>query len=208
MKTIVLPNSTIALLNGFAAEQRGRTINWLRLQLGLSRSDAEDVFQDSFLILYENLANGTLAELPRSLSAYMNETCRRKALELLRDNEKKRGKGTTEAESDHQNLEEGKDETIPFFDDSLLDEVLEMDEATVNAERVERQESAVREVVRELPDPCNKLLWGYYFENLSMKDMASMYGYKSPESVKVMKSRCMTRFETRMREVYKRLFNE
>lgn len=208
MKTIVLPNSTIALLNGFAAEQRGRTINWLRSQLGLSRSDAEDVFQDSFLVLYENLANGTLAELPRSLSAYLNETCRRKALELLRDNEKKHGKGTTEAESDRQNLEEGEDETIPFFDDSLLDEVLEMDEVTVNAERVERQEAAVREVVRELPDPCNKLLWGYYFEDLSMKDMAAMYKYKSPESVKVMKSRCMTRFETRMREVFTRLFNE
>ena len=92
MKTIVLPNSTIALLNGFAAEQRGRTINWLRSQLGLSRSDAEDIFQDSFLILYENLANGTLAKLPRSLSAYLNETCRRKALEILRDNEKKNGK--------------------------------------------------------------------------------------------------------------------
>lgn len=208
MKTIVLPNSTIALLNGFAAEQRGRTINWLRSQLGLSTSDAEDVFQDSFLVLYENLANGTLAELPRSLSAYLNETCRRKALELLRDNEKKHGKGTTEAESDRQNLEEGEDETIPFFDDSLLDEVLEMDEVTVNAERVERQEAAVREVVRELPDPCNKLLWGYYFEDLSMKDMAAMYKYKSPESVKVMKSRCMTRFETRMREVFTRLFNE
>lgn len=207
MKTIVLPNSTIALLNGFAAEQRSRTINWLRSQLGLSTSDAEDVFQDSFLVLYENLANGTLTELPRSLSAYLNETCRRKALELLRDNGKKHGKGTTEAESDRQDLEEGEGEAVSFFDDSLLDEVLEMDEAMVNAERVERQEAAVREVVRELPDPCNKILWGYYFENLSMKDMAAMYKYKSPESVKVMKSRCMTRFETRMREVYKRLFN-
>lgn len=208
MKTIVLPNSTIALLNGFAAEQRGRTINWLRSQLGLSTSDAEDVFQDSFLVLYENLTNGTLIELPRSLSAYLNETCRRKALELLRDNEKKRGKGSTDAESDRQNLEEDESETIPLFNESLLDEVLEMDEVTVNAERIERQESAVREVVRELPEPCNKLLWGYYFENLSMKEMAAMYKYKSPESVKVMKSRCMTRFETRMREVYKRLFND
>lgn len=208
MKTIVLPNSTIALLNGFAAEQRGRTINWLRSQLGLSRSDAEDIFQDSFLILYENLANGTLAKLPRSLSAYLNETCRRKALEILRDNEKKNGKGTIDAESDRQDLEEGEGEMIPSFDSSLLEEVLEMDEAAINAERVDRQEAAVREVVRELPDPCNKLLWGYYFEDLSMKDMAAMYKYKSPESVKVMKSRCMTRFETRMREVFSRLFNE
>ena len=97
---------------------------------------------------------------------------------------------------------------IPSFDSSLLEEVLEMDEAAINAERVDRQEAAVREVVRELPDPCNKLLWGYYFEDLSMKDMAAMYKYKSPESVKVMKSRCMTRFETRMREVFSRLFNE
>lgn len=63
MKTIVLPNSTIALLNGFAAEQRGRTINWLRSQLGLSRSDAEDVFQDSFLVLYENLSMKDMASM-------------------------------------------------------------------------------------------------------------------------------------------------
>lgn len=208
MKTIVLPNSTIALLNGFANEQRARTINWLRSQLGLSTSDAEDVFQDSFLVMYENLTNGTLTELPRSLSAYLNEICRRKALEVLRAIEKKRGQGTVEAENDRQDLEEDSVEALSDFDDSLLDEVLEMDEATVNAERIDRQEAAVREVVRELPDPCNKLLWGYYFENLSMKDMAAMYKYKSAESVKVMKSRCMTRFETRMREVFKRLYNE
>ena len=99
-------------------------------------------------------------------------------------------------------------ETMADFRDDMLDEVITMDSVQEEAERVDRQEAAVREVVRNLPDPCNKLLWGFYFENYSMRDMAAMYGYRSADSVKTLKNRCMNRFEARMREVYKHLFND
>lgn len=181
MKTAVLPNTTIALLNDFVSEQRGRTIGWLRSKMNLSRSDAEDVFQESFITLYENLADGTLTELPRSLAAYLNEMCRRKALELIRDHERRQGKGTVEADNDREDMAEEEisvqaesemDETTPDFRDDLLDEVITMNSMQEEAERVDRQEAAVREVVRDLPDPCNKLLWGFYFDGYSMKEMA------------------------------------
>ena len=217
MKTAVLPNTTIALLNDFVTEQRGRTIGWLRTKMNLSHSDAEDVFQESFITLYENLADGTLSELPRSLAAYLNEVCRRKALELIRDHERRQGKGTVEADNDREDMtadeaslqaESEMDEAMPDFRDDMLDEVITMNSVQEEAERVDRQEAAVREVVRNLPDPCNKLLWGFYFENYSMRDMAAMYGYRSADSVKTLKNRCMNRFEARMREVYKHLFND
>lgn len=217
MKTVILPNTTIALLNDFVKEQRGRTIGWLRTKLNLSHSDAEDVFQESFMVLYENIADGTLAELPRSLAAYLNEVCRRKAMELIRDRERRLGRGTRDADNDREDLDEDAaalktefetEDALPDFCDDLLDEVITMNSVVEEAERVERKEAAVREVIRNLPDPCNKLLWGYYFDNYSMKDMAAMYKYKSADSVKVMKNRCMNRFEARMREVYNHLFND
>ena len=227
--TIVLPTATIAVLTRFASEQRARCLNWLHSQMNLRRHDAEDVFQDAFVTLYEQLTNGTLTELPRSLSSYFNVICLHKAQERLRDNGKHAGLIADRLTQDdkEENFIARNEQEEPDFDEELIDEVLSMDDglgtslsaedeesesiddnARVRAEAVERKEAAVREVVRELPDPCNKLLWGFYFDGFTMKQLAEMYGYKTPESAKVMKCKCMNKFEARMRELYRNMFNQ
>ena len=66
-----LPNATIAVLNDFARSQRDSSVGWLKAK-GLSEDDAEDLFQEAFIILYEQLQSGRLAVLPRSLAAYFH----------------------------------------------------------------------------------------------------------------------------------------
>ncbi len=40
-------------------------------------------------------------------------------------------------------------------------------------EAIEAQkEELVRTIVKDLPSPCNELLWGFYRDNLSMKSLA------------------------------------
>lgn len=187
-KNIQLPNATIAILNRFADEQRKPCLDWLRNTKGMSLDDAEDLFQNAFVTLYEQLVSGKLTEMPRSLVAYFHTICQYKLKEHFRD---------IENQMEHED-----ERDVADFNEDFLNEVL----ADEDASQTERKEAAVREVVRSLPDPCNKLLWGFYFDDLSMQELADRYNYKSADSVKVMKSRCMDRFQARMREIYNELF--
>ncbi|MBR5070003.1 MAG: sigma-70 family RNA polymerase sigma factor [Bacteroidales bacterium] len=188
-KNIILPNATIAVLNDFVGEQRDNTLSWL-MSKGLNRNDAEDLFQDAFLTLYEQLHSGYLAEMPRSLAAYFHGIVQNKLKEQFRQMQKI---------LDNEDVRD-----VSEFNEDFLNEVLSQEDARM----VERKEAAVREVVRNLPEPCNKLLWGFYFDRYSMQELADLYGYKTASSVKVMKSRCMTKFEAAMKQIYNEMFND
>ena len=51
-KNIILPNATIAVLNAFANEQREGSVGWLKAK-GMSQDDAEDLFQEAFITLFQ-----------------------------------------------------------------------------------------------------------------------------------------------------------
>jgi DNA-directed RNA polymerase specialized sigma24 family protein len=71
---------------------------------------------------------------------------------------------------------------------------------------IERQkEDLVRSIVKDLPSPCNELLWGFYRDNLSLKALADMYNY-SEGSAKVTKHRCCEKFRIRYNELCQKLF--
>ena len=71
---------------------------------------------------------------------------------------------------------------------------------------VERKEALVRQIVRELPPPCNELLWGFFRDSFSMKTLAQMFNYSSENTVKVTKHRCQNKFRDRFNELKDQLF--
>lgn len=74
-------------------------------------------------------------------------------------------------------------------------------------EAIEAQkEELVRTIVKDLPSPCNELLWGFYRDNLSMKSLAEMLNYSSEGVVKVTKHRCCEKFRARYNELCNKLF--
>lgn len=188
-KNIILPNATIATLNAFASEQRESSVGWLKAK-GITQDDAEDLFQEAFITLYDQLRTGYLEEMPRSLAAYFHGIVQNKLKEHYRQVQKV--------------LDNEEEQDVAGFNEVFLNEVLAQEDPRL----VERKEAAVREVVRNLPDPCDKLLWGYYFDELSMQELADRFGYKSANSVKVMKSRCMDKFEAAMKMIYNEMFND
>ena len=68
------------------------------------------------------------------------------------------------------------------------------------------KEALVRDIVKNLPSPCNELLWGYYGDGHSMKMLAEMFNYASENAVKVTKHRCCEKFRIRYSEMSKSLF--
>lgn len=191
---IVSIQQTQQQLNKFAKQQWEKTLAFLQGQFSLSRLDCEDVFQESFIILYQNIIDGKLDNAKASLSTYFNAICRNKAFELMRSN----GKTINIIDEYPETM---KDE----YEDERVDRLLALED---DSESIKQCKSdLVQEIVSDLPEPCDKILWGYYRDGFSMQTMASMFNYKSESSVKVTKHRCVEKFKHRYLEISYNLFD-
>lgn len=180
-------------LSLFAAEQWDKTLAYLQGRFSMPRSDCEDVFQEAFMVLYKKITDGELV-LTSTLSAYFIGICRKKAYEKMR------GKGK-EIYIIDDNPSSAKDE----HEDERIDRLLALED---NTEQIEaRKEAIVREIVSQLPHPCDKILWGFYRDGFSMETLAKMYNYASVNSAKVTKHRCVEKFKTRFMDISKQLFD-
>lgn len=193
MPTFSNPINRRALLNDFARKQREKTIAFLSKSYSLSQDDCEDVFQESFIILYNNIKEGKLASLTSSVSTYFMAICKNKTMELLRN--KGRYISASFEISDENNLR---------FSDEKVDTVLSFD--TDDNATIEEKEALVRKIVRNLPSPCDELLWGFYRDGLPMKELAKKFNYSSENAVKVTKHRCCEKFRNKFHEILDKLF--
>ena len=191
--TINIPTYSEKILNKFAEEQWEKALAFLQKQYSMSMEDCKDVFQDSFIALYNNNKNGKLEGLDSSLSTYFLGICKFKAHEKMRNN----GRKVKEDDKASMTLMDGgiKEDKITAIIETFDNEV----------SITERKEAMVRQIIRELPSPCNELLWGFYRDNLSMKALAEMYNY-SIGSIKVIKHRCMDKFRMNYTKLIKHLY--
>lgn len=181
-------------LNNFASKQWDKTLAFLQNQFSLSRAECEDIFQDSFIILYNNINEGKLDNITSSLSTYFNAICRNKAYELIRS----RGHEINLVDEFPNSF---KDE----FDEERVDRILSLENDTTQIEH--RKSAIVSQIVKDLPDPCDKILWGFYRDGFSMKTMAQMLNYASENTMKVIKFRCTDKFRNRYLEIVRELFD-
>ena len=180
-------------LNQFALAQWEKTMAFLKNQFSLSHSDCEDVFQESFIVLYQHIVDGRLINLTASLATYFNSICRNKAHELLR------GKG-----KELNIIDEYPDATKDEYEDERIDRLLALEDDDVQIEM--RKSALVRQIVKNLPEPCNQILWGFYRDGFSMKTLAAMLNYTSENSIKVTKHRCCDKFKNRFNKISSQLF--
>ncbi|MGM9816176.1 MAG: RNA polymerase sigma factor [Lepagella sp.] len=181
-------------LNRFATIQWHKVLAFLRNRFGIDEDDCKDIFQESFIALYNNIQAGKLDQMTASLSTYFMSICRNKALELLRGSSK--------------SVNIDNEMSLSLMDGEVQHEKIEVLIALDNvdeANEVEKEE-LVRTIVKDLPSPCNELLWGFYRDNLSMKSLAEIYNYSSEGVVKVTKHRCCEKFRAKYNELCNVLF--
>lgn len=181
MKTIEIPK-TERDFDTFFTRERKRTIALLCGKFNFTYDSAEDVYQDACIALFQNIKSGKLRALTSSLSSYFTQVCVFQSLKKIRD--------TRLVES----LDDGQ------YDLSKVEELLGFD-----AEFSIKQQRAMEEIVNSLPVPCNRILWLYYYDNMSMESIAKVIDFKSADSVKAKKAQCMNklkeRFSKRLKEV-------
>lgn len=178
-------------LNNFAITEWNKVLIFLGKSFGLSHDDCQDVFQDSFITLYQNISDNKLANLTCSLSTYFMSICKNKAHEVLRKNSK------VAVDED--------DIPLSLIDDNFKEDKINALISYDNNDFEEEKEKLVSEIVQNLPSPCDELLWGFYRDELSMKTLAQKLNY-SEGSIKVIKYRCCEKFRIRYQELANNLF--
>ena len=193
-QAMTVPSYSKKQLDAFAKKEWSKTLAFLHKQFDLPEDDCKDIFQESFIVLYNDAISGKLENLTSSLSTYFNGICRNKAFEFIRQN----------GRSVHLEDEVSLDVLNAEIQADKIDALLNLEDE--NTSFVERKEALVRQIVKELPSPCNELLWGYFRDNFSMKTLAQMFNYSSENSVKVTKHRCQNKFLNRFNELKDQLF--
>lgn len=173
-------------LNRFFLDNRTKSLNFLRKRYSsLSEDDLLDIYQESSLALFMNIHDGKLNNLTSSLYSYFLSICNNKALNTLRNT-----KRTLELDINKSITNEIDDD---IFAESKISE-LESLVYSNNSKLIEEDEERIRQCVKNMPKPCNQILWSQYWDKFSLKTIAELYGMKNEAVVKVQAMRCRNKF--------------
>lgn len=165
-------------LNDIYSSFRSGFIAYARSALALNFDDAQDLFQESCILLLTKVRKGEIKEelANPQVGTYLKTTGK-----LLNANRcRKRGIPT---------VHDGPD--IPDEESDCSEE--------------EQRMQAVRDVVTEIPDPCSTLLELQYFQQKKQAEIAKVMGYGSADTVKTMSSRCRGKVKVLIKQRFKEL---
>ena len=165
-------NNDQQIINSFYKANFLLFINYFKTRYGKTQEYIVDLFQDSCVILWQNIHDGKLREdnLSSSLSTYLLSI----------------GKYTMMAK-DRKYKE--------ILDDNAINNLrFVVDDADELKYQIER-ENFIDRAVSSLKSPCNELLRAFYWDKLSGQQIALKLGYGNPDSVKTQKNKCMNKLK-------------
>ena len=141
-----------------------------------TENDAEDMLQEALVVLWERVRTGQF-EYTAKLSTFVYGVVKRMWSRRLAH---RRREPLSELDP-----EEHSDGAL-----SVLDDLIECEEAEL-----------VRQALDKIGDQCQKLLKLFYWEELSMEEIAINMGFANAETAKAKKYQCKKALEKVLREV-------
>jgi RNA polymerase sigma factor (sigma-70 family) len=145
----------------------------LVLRQGGSPQDAQDVFQDALVVLYEQAVAGTLV-LTASASTYLVGVSRHLWQHELR----------RRARLPHEALPD------------------DLGQLPAEAPLAEEPTFAVLDYVQRLGEKCREVLLAFYYFQQPLTQIAAAHGYRSVRSATVQKFKCLERLRQSVRAVF------
>ena len=160
-------------------ENRDKFLNYAK-RFNLSEEENIDVYQDAYVIFYDNIMSGKLETLTSSISTYLFGIGKYLIFDQMRKNKKKVGSN---------------------YDLSLVGEVDEV-VGTFELERTEltTEQKLLQKYFGTLGKKCQELLTLFYYRGLTIQEIMQVGGYNSENVVKSQKSRCMKTLKERIKE--------
>lgn len=161
---------------------------------GLSLYDAENLYQDTFIAVQENLMRGRIKE-DTSWSNYIMTI----GMNLASKAWRKIGKTDS--------ADEGFDDDTGSKTARKVQELLKALPDDRDEKPLYKNEEALSLLGNELthtPEPCGSIIRLFYYENMSMDEIAEEIGYRNATTAKAKKSQCMTDLIKRVADALRR----
>ncbi len=152
-------------------DNRDYFINWAAKEYHISFEDAKDLYQDSMVVLIQKIQDRKIEGIFVSFRAYIFGLGR----QLIRNKIKK---------------EFNRDKRERIFSNRSI----QLGESQIEDDRI----GIVFSELESLPDPCKSILTHYYLKNLTYEEIAVSLHYKSINSLKVQKYRCLKSLKERV----------
>lgn len=142
---------------------------------GGSDADAEDVLQESIIVLWQNVCSGSF-ELSSKIGTYLMGVAKNKWREQLR---KRRNTFPLDEQTD-----------LPDHEKKVMDTIL-------TREKVE----LIQRALNTITPLCKKLLMLFYFEERSLDEIAKLLEFANTDVVKSKKYQCKKALEETVRKL-------
>ncbi|MCX7547819.1 sigma-70 family RNA polymerase sigma factor [Xanthomarina sp. F1114] len=159
-------------------DNRDKFINFAR-KYHLPQEDVIDVYQDAYIIFYNNVMQGKIEEFTSSISTYLFSIGKYLIFDKMKKNNK-----TINPDFDLSLIREKEE---------LVDSNLDLDQGELTTEQV-----LLKKYFGTLGKKCQELLTLFYYRGYSIKDIIEASEYTSENVVKSAKSRCMKTLKERI----------
>lgn len=166
----------------FYDENREPFVRYLLKHYPLRREEIEDLYQEAFIALHQNIQSGRLKELTGALSTYLLQIGIYKAKDRFKSKEHRM--------TDYLENKEWMDWN-KFLRDDLENDLKK------------EQEVIIYEMVSKMESPCKEILFGYYYDDYSMETLATQLGYKDASVAKASKYKCMQKIRNVVRNAFR-----
>lgn len=167
-----------AVLKRVYEENRAKFLNFAR-RYGLSEEENVDVYQDSYIIFYDNVMNGKIESFTSSISTYLFSIGKYLIFDRMKKNKK-----TVSSNYDLSIVR----------DDAQLVDTIEISEPGLSTEQ-----ELLQKHFGTLGKQCQELLTLFYYRGFTIEEIMEHEGYNSENVVKATKSRCMKTLKERIR---------
>lgn len=160
------PDKSLAALYN---EYQNQGVNWIISSFGLTKDEAEEIFQTSLVLLYDNVVTGKLTELTSNIKTYLFGIIKNKIIHLNRS----------------------KNRFSAFDAAELLSGVIDEEYEEISGEDLLKASKSMT----RLGEPCKTLLELSYYQELSMDEISNLMGYKNADTTKNLKYKCLKRLQ-------------
>lgn len=162
------------------------TLKRISPDVALAQQDWDDIFQESCVIMMENIKAGKFEERAgASLFSYFVEIGRRTMKTVVRKKAKERPAVKKIEGSTH----------ILVFAPKAAEAEPGAEQEVSTEEKQTEQNEFIDRVFDSIPEDCKMLLKKFYWDKKPMDEIASMLGLRNANSAKTTKNRCMNKLK-------------
>lgn len=160
-------------------ENRDKFLNYAK-RYHLSEDENIDIYQDAYIIFYDNVMSGKIESFTSSISTYLFSVGKYLIFDQMRKNKKTVGS--------NYDLSRVGDDDMPVG-------TMEMERPDLTTEQVLLQRHFTT-----LGAKCQELLTLFYYRGFTIQEIMARENYNSENVVKAAKSRCMKTLRERIQE--------